>query len=325
MFLEIKHLRTLNELAAAGSLAGAAERLHLTQSALSHQLKALEQQLDLALFERKSRPLRLTPAGERLLALAHNVLPAINETKASLRRMAAGEVGRLHTVVECHSCFDWLLPTIEVYRPQWPDVHIDLITSKTFDALPALSEGQVDLVITSDPNDDAALVFEPLFDFQILLAVAPDHALSKRAYATPADLADQTLLTYPVDPQRLDIFRHFLNPAEVMPARVQTAELSVMMLEQIKRGLAVAALPSWVLAAPLAAGEIAARPLGQAGIWATLYAAVRCSARPLRYLGEFIETSRAIARERLRGIGVPQSQRPESTAKDGLRGRRAYP
>ena len=312
MFLEVKHLRTLNELASAGSLAGAAERLHLTQSALSHQLKALEQQLDLELFERKSRPLRLTPAGEQLLALARTVLPAISETEDALRRMAAGEAGRLHVVVECHSCFDWLLPTIEAYRPHWPDVHVDLITSKTFDALPALAEGQVDLVITSDPVDDDALVFETLFDFQTLLAVAPDHVLSERPYATPADLADETLLTYPVDPQRLDIFRHFLDPAEVTPARVQTAELSMVMLEQIKRGLAVAALPSWVLAAPLAAGEIAARPLGKDGIWSTLYAAARRNARPLRYLDEFIGTSRTIARERLGGIGVPQSQGPGS-------------
>lgn len=311
MFVETKHLRTLAEIQETGSLTRAAERLHLTQSALSHQLKWLEETIGQPLFVRKSRPLRLTPAGARLLDLAHRVLPEIRRAEADLRRLGEGLAGRLHLVVECHSCYDWLLPAIDSYRRDWPEVEIDLVTGKSFSALPALVEAQVDLVITSDPVDNPDLAFAPLFRFEIQMALAPGHPLAAKPRLQPLDLTQEVLICYPVERARLDIFRRFLEPAGVEPAGLRTSELSVMILQLVKSGRGVAALPSWVLAAALAERQIAVSRLGTTGLWSTLYAGMRARDREHPFLDAFVAEARRTARRLLTEIEPVDDMRPD--------------
>src|SRR5690625_1568382 len=212
MYIELRHLRSLRAIRDTGSLARAAERLHLTQSALSHQVKNLERYFDGQLFFRKSRPLRFTPAGERLLALADSILPQVEEAERELTGMARGRSGRLHIALECHSCVDWLLPVLDRYRPDWPEVELDLSMGYSFHPLPALYRGDLDLVITSDPEQDfGGIRYTPLFDYEMQLAVSPNHPFAARSFVEPEDLASETLLTYPVCRDRLDIFNRFLD------------------------------------------------------------------------------------------------------------------
>lgn len=308
MVLEIKHLRTIAEIAATGSLTDAAARLHLTQSALSHQLKALETLLGQPLVIRRGRPLQLTPAGHCLVELAQRVLPEVRRAEGELRRLREGRGGRLHIVVECHSCYDWLLPAMDAFRRDWPEVELDLISSKSFAALPALLDGQVDLVVTSDPIAHPGLRFLPLFRFEVLLALPRTHALAGRAWLAPADLADLTLICYPVERARLDVFRRFLDPAGIAPAHTRQAELSLTMLQLVKSGRGAAALPSWVLAAALAAGEFAAVRLGADGLWSTLYAALRVDDQERPALQAFVRTAHATALRLLAAIESVESE-----------------
>lgn len=306
MYLELKHLRTLEALSEYGSLAGAAERLHLTQSALSHQLKALEDYLGSPLFLRKSRPLRLTPAGEALLSLAAKVLPEVEAAEHALKRIARGEAGRLHIALECHSCFEWLIPTLDAYRPHWPQVELDLSLGFSFEPLPALARAEIDLVITSDPRPLPGLVYEPLFDYEALLAMASTHPLAVKARIRPEDLAGETLITYPVERRRLDIFTRFLDPAGIAPARVRSAELTVMMIQLIASGRGLCALPDWALAEYLTREDLTARPLG-AGMHATLYAALREREHAQPYMQAFLETARDITRTTLTHLRAQQT------------------
>src|SRR5690606_22809829 len=124
--IEIRHMETLVAIRDSGSLSDAAERLHVTQSALSHQLRELEERLGTKLLNRRTRPLRFTTAGLRVLSLAETVLPRVQTTERELRRLAAGRTGRLHMAIECHSCFQWLMPALDEFRRQWPEVALDL-------------------------------------------------------------------------------------------------------------------------------------------------------------------------------------------------------
>ncbi len=302
MHIELKHLRTLSALAETGSLTAAAERLHLTQSALSHQLKALEAQLGAPLYVRKSRPLRLTRQGERLLELAREVLPKVEAARRDLQRMASGGAGRLFIAIECHSCFAWLMPTLERYRHLWPEVELDLAARLAFDPLPALAEGELDLVVTSDPRPIEGLHYEPLFRYQALLAMHAGHPLAEKDWVEPEDLAGETLITYPVARERLDIFTRFLDPAGVEPATVRHTELTVMMVQLVASGRGVAALPDWALAEYLESGSVTARPLGKAGLHGTLFAAVREDEREQPWMAEFLETARQVSFDVLQGI-----------------------
>lgn len=290
--IEFRHLRTLCELHETGSLAAAAERLHLTQSALSHQLKALETHYGVTLFVRKSRPLRLSPAGERLLELAHRVLPEVRQADHELQRLASGRSGRLYAVIECHSCYEWLLPVMDEYRLDWPEVELDLPGSVSFEALDALRDGRVDVVLTSDPVADEALVQIPFAEFEILLALPPRHPLASKTCVRPEDLAEETVITYPVAPERLDVFQRFLHPAGVAPAAWRTSEMTMMILMLVKSGRGVSALPAWTLEDPRRDGAIVARPLGEAGLRSTLYLAVRAGEDRHAYVAAFIDAVR---------------------------------
>jgi LysR family transcriptional regulator, regulator for metE and metH len=306
--IEIKHLRTLSTLNNTGSLVEAARQLHLTQSALSHQLKELEGRLNCSLFIRKSRPIRFTVAGVRLLELADSVLPEISSAERDLSRFVSGDAGRLHMAVECHSCFQWLMPAIDSFRDSWPEVELDFTSGFSFLPLPALKRGNLDLVVTSDPRPIEGISYIPLFSYQPMLALSRHHRLANKTFIEAEELEQETLITYPVEIERLDIFNQFLIPAGISPAKVRHADMTLMMLQLVASGRGVAGLPNWALYEYLKKDYVVARRLGKEGLWNTLYAAVREEQKDLAYLQDFIKTAIDSCFKHLRGIkGVEES------------------
>lgn len=300
--IELRHLRTLVALRETGSLVEAADRVCLTQSALSHQIKDLEERVGNPLFIRKTRPVRFTPAGQRLLQLAEQVLPEVRVAERDLARMSSGRAGRLYMAIECHSCFDWLLPAIEYFRDDWPEVELDLSSAFAFTPLPALARGELDLVVTSDPQPLEALHYLYLFSYEAVLVLPQDHALVSAAVVQPEGLAAETVITYPVERDRLDLFRHFLGPAGVEPARVRTAELTPMLVQLVASGRGVACLPDWAVAEYRERGLVATRSLGVHGLWQDLMAAVRRDQVKSPFINSFVTTARQTCFARLVGI-----------------------
>ncbi|GGB83115.1 transcriptional regulator MetR [Marinobacterium zhoushanense] len=300
--IELRHLKTLSALRDAGSLVEAAERVHLTQSALSHQIKDLEDRLNCSLFIRKTKPICFTSAGQRLLALADDMLPMIRNAERDIARLAGGAAGRLNICIECHSCFDWLMPTIDHFRQNWPEVELDLSTGFSFQPLPALARGDLDLVITSDPEPRNGLHYVPLFSYESVLALSRQHRLIARKFIHPRDLSQETLITYPVDTSRLDVYTRFLDPENIEPAEQRTAELTVMMVQLVASGRGVAALPNWALHQYLERDYVAARPLGEKGLWCTLYAAMREDQKNADFMIDFLNTAREVTFRNLNGI-----------------------
>ncbi|WP_110686470.1 LysR family transcriptional regulator [Salinicola aestuarinus] len=300
--LELRHLRTLIALRDTGSLVEAAERVHLTQSALSHQIKDLESRLGMPLFARKTRPVAFTRAGERLLALAEQVLPQIRFAERDLARLAGHEQGRLHMAIECHSCFQWLMPTVDHFRDHWPEIEIDIPSGQNFDLLPGLARQALDLVITDNPQPLPGVHYAPLFRYEGLLAVSNHHTLAQNAWVEPHELIEETLIVYPVDHSRLDIFTQFLDPASQQPREIRSAELTVMMMQLVASGRGVCALPNWALTEYLERGYVKALPLGKEGVWSTLYAAIREESRELPWMQDFVRTARETSFSVLSGI-----------------------
>jgi LysR family transcriptional regulator for metE and metH len=308
--IEIKHLKTLTTLNATGSLIETAQHLHLTQSAISHQLKELEGRLNCALFIRKSKPIRFTVSGLRLLDLAKQVLPQVNNAERDVARFCSGDAGRLHMAIECHSCFQWLMPAIDKFRDNWPEVELDFCSGFSFLPLPALKRGNLDLVVTSDPQPIEGISYIPLFRYQPMLALSRHHRLAQKNYIDAEDLSQETLITYPVEKKRLDIFNLFLTPEGVSPAKIRHADLTLMMLQLVASGRGVAGLPNWALFEYLQKDYVVARRLGKEGIWNTLYAAVREEQQGMAYLQDFIKTAISCCFKDLKGIKVASTGAP---------------
>lgn len=312
--LEVRHLRTLAAVRDAGSLQEAAERLHVTQSALSHQLRDLEVRLKVPLLNRRTRPARLTTAGLRIVSLADEVLPRLRATQLELQRLATGCTGRLHLAIECHSCFQWLMPALDAFRQGWPDVSLDLSAAFSFAPLPALVRGDLDVVITSDPISLESVRYIALFRYELVLAVAKGNPLAKQRHVAPEDLTDQVLITYPVERNRLDVFTLFLDPADAEPAAVRQAELTPVIAQLVASRRGVAALPNWALSEYLDQGWLHTCQLGGQGIWRTLYAAVRDEDSDADYIQAFIRQARETSFESL--CGIKSANRPESDGRN---------
>lgn len=300
--LEIRHLETLAAIRDGGSLQEAAERLHVTQSALSHQLRDLEVRLKTPLLNRRTRPARLTTAGLRILALADEVLPRIKSVERELQRLAAGRTGRLHLAIDCHSCFQWLMPALDAFRHNWSEVELDLSAAFSFAPLPALVRGDLDVVVTSDPQTMEAVEYIPLFRYELVLAVAAANPLAEYKHVEPEQLADQVLITYPVDRQRLDVFTAFLDQAGVEPASLRKAELTPVIMQLVASQRGVAALPNWALTEYLSQGWLRICHLGEHGVWRMLYAAIRTEDMQADYLQAFIKQAQETCFKTLTGI-----------------------
>lgn len=299
--LELRHLKTLVALAETGNLSKAAKWVNLSQPAVSHQVRAIEEHYEIELFERKSDPLRLTAAGQRFVELAYEVTGCVRDGERDIARIAQGQAGQLRIAVECHSCFDWLMPAMDAFREHWPQVELDLVSGFHADPIGLLGENRADLVIVSRAEKRADVVFHPLFAYEVLALLSRHHPLTRKPYLTARDFKAETLVTYPIPDERLDLVRDVLKPAKVDPAR-RTTELTVAILQLVASGRGVAALPGWTVQSYLDRSYVVGKPVGKSGLHSRLYAATTARAARLAYMEEFIRLMREVSFATLKGI-----------------------
>jgi LysR family transcriptional regulator for metE and metH len=287
------HLQVVREIDRQGSMTAAAGVLHLTQSALSHAMRKLERQLGTALWLREGRRLRPTGAGQYLLDVANHLLPQLEHAESSLRQMARGTRGTLRIGMECHPCYQWLLKVVAQYLPQWPDVDVDVKQKFRFGGIGALLDHEIDLLVTPDPELRPGLRFEPVFDYEQVLVVPRAHALARAKYVEPGQLADEVLITYPVVPDRLDIYTLFLMPAGVTPRAHRTIESTDLILEMIACGRGVGALPRWLVEERMKDVAIAPVRLGRRGVPKKIHLGLRQADLSRAWLKAFLQVARA--------------------------------
>ncbi len=299
--LELRHLRTLVALHETGSVSRAAKRVHLTQSALSHQIKVLQTHYGLPIIQRRGQSIELTEVGKRLVLLSGKVLEEIQAAERDLARISQQTSGSLRIALECHTCFDWLMPIMDIFRQHWPEVELDLVSGFHSDPIKLLEEGGADVVIGSERVRRRGIVHQPLFRFEILAVLAPEHTLRGKRILQAADFADVTLITYPVPEERIDLIRQVLKPAGIQPQR-RTAELTVAILQLVASHRGIAALPSWGIKSYVDHDYVIARRIGTNGLWSDLYASTLKETASRPYLRDFLTTAKNSCFATLEGI-----------------------
>lgn len=285
--IERQHLMLVKAIDTCGSATKAASTLFLTQSAVSHAMKKLEQQLDVKLWQKQGRGLVLTQEGKKLLQMANKLLPQFEKMEYELLQMARGEGGLIKLGIECYPCFQWLLKFVGPYLKANPSVDMDIKNDFNFGGIGALLNYEIDLLITPDPLYQSNLTYVPIFSYQQVLVVAKDHKLASCSFVTPEQMLPQVLYTYPVEQQRLDIFSKFLLPAGCNVKQHKTLENTEMILAMVKSGRGVAALPDWLVQQELGE-ELVALPFGREGIAKQTFIALRANEEPSRQVAEFI-------------------------------------
>ena len=290
--LERIHLAVVQQVDKLGSLTAAAEALHLTQSALSHSVKKLEQQLGTDIWLREGRSLRLTQAGEYLLQVANRVLPQLELAETRIGQYAEGERGSLRIGMECHPCYQWLLKIVSPYLARWPDVDVDVKQKFQFGGIGALFGYEIDLLVTPDPLYKPGLRFTPVFDYEQVLVVSRGHPLAGVAYVKPEQLTTEVLITYPVAIDRLDIYTQFLMPAGITPRRQKSIETTDIMLQMVASDRGVAALPRWLAEEYADKMPVVPLRLGRTGIAKQIFLGCREADVEIDYLEAFVEIAR---------------------------------
>jgi LysR family transcriptional regulator for metE and metH len=290
--LERIHLAVIREVDRQGSLTAAADVLCLTQSALSHTIKKIEQQLGTPVWTREGRSLRLTQAGQYLLSLANRLLPQLEHAEQRMRQFAEGQRGTLRIGMECHPCYQWLLKVVSPYLTSWPDVDVDVKQKFQFGGIGALFGYEIDILVTPDPLHKPGLRFEPVFDYEQVLVVSRQHRLAGQSYVLPEQLSEEILITYPVEIERLDIYNQFLLPAGYTPKKHKVIETTDIMLQMVASGRGVAALPGWLVAEYAGKVAISSVRLGRHGIAKQIFLGVRETDAGIDYLKAFVELAR---------------------------------
>ena len=286
--IERSHLSILREIERNGTLTAAADRLHLTQSALTHAIKKLEQRTTVKLWNKEGRTLRLTQAGSYLLSVANRLVPQLEYADQVIERFARGEKGVIRIGMECHPCYQWLLKVVAPYIERYPEVDIDVKQQFQFGGMEALINYDIDVLVTPDPIHQSGVTFKPVLDYQQVLVVSKQHALAKKTQVEPIDLIEEVLYSYPVDIDRLDIYSRFLNPANCRPKKHKSIEATDIMLQLVAAGRGVAALPHWLVNEYADKMAIQAVRLGKAGVSKSIYLGLRDDDQGIEYIKAFV-------------------------------------
>ena len=292
--MELIHFRILLALKRRGTLNAASELLHLTQSALSHQMKNLEQRLGIILWRKQGRTLVLTQAGQYLSEVAESVIATVDSAEQHLALLAAGKTGKLIIGIDCHACYEWFRTILQPYLQAWPELAIRVTSRYRFNSFEAIQQYKLDAVLTSDPVFNGVLHYQPLFDFELVLIVAKQHRLAGRQFIEPSELQQETILTYPVERERLDMFRKVLQPAGVEPLAHITVEETDIMLQLAASQRGVCLLPEW-LADKLKNPDVISLRFKDLPLAKTMYLATRHEDVQLEYIQWLIEHAQSKA------------------------------
>jgi LysR family transcriptional regulator for metE and metH len=289
MDIDVRHLQMLTAIAGTGSVTQAARALHLTQSAVSHQLRAIEERLGTPLFLRLGKRMIVTAAGERLLVTARRVLDDLAAAEDDVRRQGAGEAGVLRVCAQCNTGYHWLPRLIEAFRRRHPAIDVSLALECTVRPLEALLEGRLDLAIVTEPVRNPRFRVRPLFADEHAAIVAPDHPFAAQAFVSPTDLAGERLLLYSSSPDDSFTIQRILRPAGVTPRQVSFVMLTEAILEMVKARLGVSVMQTWAIEPALRAGDVRAVPITAAGIRRQWSAATLKDAGRAAHVDAFID------------------------------------
>jgi LysR family transcriptional regulator for metE and metH len=289
LHLEVRHLKLVETVAKEGGLTKAANRLHVTQSALSHQLRDIEDKLGTPLFLRLIKKMLLTQAGDRLLTSAPAVLDELKRAEEDIRQIALLREGILRISTECYTCYHWLPPVLKPFGREFPRVEVRIVAEATRRPVEALLDGRLDLAITSVTTRNQKLLFKPLFKDEMVVIVSPDHPLASRPYVSAKDFASEHLLVYALPKEELTIYQKVLIPAGVTPKHASRVELTEAIIEMVKAGLGVGVMARWAVTPQVQAGALCALPLTAKGFHRQWSAAMIKHRATPRYLLRFVE------------------------------------
>lgn len=249
MNIALHHFSLVSTIVQEGTLTKAAEKLHLTQSALSHQLKELEKELDIPVFNRQGKKLLLTNEGERFLKSAQKILSELTMLESDMQHFKAGETGTLKIITQCYTAYHWLPGIIKNYKQVSPGIDIHIVSAATYLPLEYLVRGELDIAIIRNRMNNPAIHYEPLFEDQLFVIVSNDHPLARKRSIKISDFEDEELFFAYNDPAtgNIPMIENLLKHNQVKPKHIHRIHYTDAIIELVSANLGISVLADWIV------------------------------------------------------------------------------
>lgn len=287
--MEIKHFRLIKAIAEEGSLASSTEKLFLTQSALSHQLRELEQQLGYKVFARSRNQWQLTAEGEELYQTGLQVLAVLEQGLQKISLLREGAAGTIRLSTECYSFYQGLPAFIQKMQRLYPDIQVELVLEATHRPIAKLLAGEIDIALVTERHPDPALHFQPLQQDELFAVLHRDHPLAQADFLLPEHFAQVHLIIHSYPLSTVSVYRYFLEPNQVEPGRVTAIPLTEAALDLVAADMGLLCLPKWALRSFRLAPELCFKPIGESGLKRQHYIAARAADLEQQYIQAFLE------------------------------------
>jgi LysR family transcriptional regulator for metE and metH len=247
MNLEIRHLKLVKAIVEEGSIVNAIEKLHLTPSALSHQLREAELQLGARIFHRINKKMVLTAVGEKVLASAYTVLDELDKIEKEIKQIIKGETGSIRISTECYTTYHWLPGVLRKFNYDFPGINVRIVFEATHRPIQKLLQGEIDLAVTSDPIVNENIEYIELFEDEMVALVSESHPWAGRSFIEANDFARENLIIHSEPLDTVTVYQRVLNPAGVKPANLTILPLTEASVSMVRADMGVLVMAKWAL------------------------------------------------------------------------------
>jgi LysR family transcriptional regulator for metE and metH len=287
--MEIRHLRLIKVIADEKGITKSLDKLFLTQSAVSHQLRDIEERIGAKIFYRTKNQWLLTEEGKILYDTAVTVLGLLDTAMEKVNDMREGHAGSIRISTECYTSYHWLPGFLSRMRVLYPKLDVQIVIEATHKPLQKLLSNELDVGITSDPGEDKSIKYIELFTDEVMAVVRADNALSKKKHLQAPDFAKQPLIIHSYPLETVTVHQHFLRQHKVLPQQYIAVALTEAALEMVKAGMGIMTLPTWALKPFVSSPELRLVKIGPKGLIRKHYAAIRHEDAGKKYLLDFID------------------------------------
>ena len=287
--MEIRHLKLVKAIVEEGSITKAIDKLHLTQSALSHQLKEAEYQLGAKIFLRQNKKLILTKTGEKIYETAKEILEKLSATEKEIKQMIFGEIGEIRISTECYSSYHWLPSVMKQFQLLYPNIELKIVMEATHYPLQKLLANVLDIAIISDPIKDENIKYLELFQDEMVMVVSETHPWADKKFVVADDFVNQHLLIHSLPLETVTVHQFLLAPANISPKKITALPLTEASIEMVKADMGIMAMAKWALQPYLKSNSIKAVKIGKNGLKRKHYIAIMNNKPYPEYFNHFIE------------------------------------